>query len=289
MATIGVSKPYVAKYFDNGDGTVRYEQGARLALATQLSATIEVGENNVLYADNGVAESDKSFSSGTLTIGVDDLSQQGSKLILGVQEHKITVDGEEVAELVYDDDAVAPDLGFGCIIKKVKNKTSLWRAVVFTKVQFAIPEDAATTQGEAIEWQTPSLEATIMRDDSAKHTWKREATFDAEAKAEAYIKQCLEIQEEVLGQLAVQSAAGEGSGSTRITVTPAKAAGNSYKYAVGDSLPLPAAGQVCAEGYTSWDGAAEITAATGQRIVIVEVDGEGKAQKAGAATVTAKA
>lgn len=289
MATIGVSKPYVAKYFDNGDGTVSYTQGARLALATQLSATIETSDNNVLYADNGAAESDKSFSGGTLTIGVDDLSQDGSKIILGVQENKITVDGEEVAELVYNDDAVAPDLGFGCIIKKIKNKATRWRAVVFTKVQFAIPEDAATTQGESIEWQTPSLEATIMRDDSEKHTWKREATFDTESKAEAYIKQCLNIRDEALGELTVTSAAGTGSGDTKITVVPAKAAGNSYKYKVGASLTVPVLNQVCASGYTNWDGTADITAATGQKIMVVEVDAENRAKKAGTATVTAKA
>lgn len=90
--------------------------------------------------------------------------------------------------MVYDDDAVAPYLGFGCIIKKKRNNAIKWRAVVFTKVMFAIPSDAATTQGETIEWQTSELEATIMRDDSAKHAWKREATFDTEADAEAYIK-----------------------------------------------------------------------------------------------------
>ena len=57
----------------------------------------------------------------------------------------------------------------------------------------AVPNDAATTQGETIEWQTPQLTGTIMRDDSAKHAWKREATFTTEAQAEAYIKARLSI------------------------------------------------------------------------------------------------
>ena len=48
-------------------------------------------------------------------------------------------------------------------------------------------------QGETIEWQVPELTATIMRDDSAKHRWKREATFTTEAQAEAYIKNRLSI------------------------------------------------------------------------------------------------
>ena len=52
---------------------------------------------------------------------------------------------------------------------------------------FSVPADAATTQGESIEWQTPELSAVILRDDSANHAWKKEATFTTEAQAEAYI------------------------------------------------------------------------------------------------------
>ena len=60
-------------------------------------------------------------------------------------------------------------------------------------MQFAVPSDAATTQGESIEWQTAEISGTIMRDDSAKHPWKKEATFTTEAQAEAYIKARLGI------------------------------------------------------------------------------------------------
>ncbi len=290
MASIGVSKPYVAKYSDNGDGTVTYTGGVRLAKATEISASIETGDNNNLYADNGVAESDKSFAGGTLTVGVDDISQESSKVILGVKEGKITVNGEEVTELIYDDDTVAPNLGFGCIIKKKKDNVDKWRAVVFTKIMFGIPEDAATTQGESIEWQTPSIEATIMRDDSAKHMWKREATFDSEAQAEAYIKMVLQISGDALGELSLVSAAGAAVGETKLTVTPVKNAGNSYKYKTAvSSATLPAYDALCSTGYTAWDGAADIAATTGHKLLLVEVDAGNKAKKAGIATVTAKA
>ena len=192
MATIGVSKPYVAVYA-NADGVVTYSLGTRLALATEMSTTFETPSDNNLYADNGIAETDKEFAGGTLTLGVDDLDNAGAKLILGLKENTITVGEESVKELVYDDDRVAPYLGFGCIVKKKKGGVNKWRAVVLPKIMFNIPEDAATTQGESIEWQTPSIEGTIMRDDTAKHAWKREATFDSEAAAEAYIKQVLNI------------------------------------------------------------------------------------------------
>lgn len=95
--------------------------------------------------------------------------------------------------------------------------------------------------------------------------------------------------DETLGVLTVTSAAGTTSGDTKITVTPAKASGNSYKYKTGASVTAPAYDAVCSSDYTDWNGTADITATTGQKILIVEVDGSNKAKKAGITTVTSKA
>lgn len=198
MATIGLSKPYAALYQANG-GVVTYTKGQVMGKAVEVSASIETGDANNLYADNGVAESDRSFSNGTLTITTDDLTQEVSALLLGLTPSEITVGSETVSELVYNDDTEAPYLGVGLIIKKKRAGVYCYRAIVFPKVQFAVPEDSATTQGESIEWQTPQIEGTILRDDTEKHAWKREATLDTEAKAEAYIKQVLGITATEIG------------------------------------------------------------------------------------------
>ena len=192
MATIGVSKPYYALYQSEG-GTVSYQGGGLMGKAVELSASIEAGEENNLYADNMVVESDSSFAGGTLTITTDDLLQEASKVLLGLKTNEVTVGEEKVTELVYDDESVAPYLGVGIIIKKKRSGSYAYRAIIFTKVQFKVPEASATTQGEAVEWQTPAIEGSIFRDDSATHVWKREATLDSEEKAEAYIKQVLHI------------------------------------------------------------------------------------------------
>ena len=196
MATIGVSKPYYAVYSNTG-ATVKYAEGGVAGKATELNIEIEAAEDNALYADNTIAENDTSFSGGTLTVSTDDLTPEVATAILGVTSQALdTIDGvtdEDVNELIYDDDQTSPYLGFGIIIKKKHLNEYKWRAIVLTKIQFAIPSDAAVTQGETIEWQVPELTATIMRDDSAKHMWKREATFTTEAQAEAYIKNRLSI------------------------------------------------------------------------------------------------
>lgn len=196
MATIGLSKPHYAVY-SAGSGTPSYASGGVMGKATHADIEIETSEDNNLCADNAIAETDRSFAGGTLTLSTDDLSQEVSKAILGLTEQPLSeitgVTDEDVKELVYDDTQQTPYLGVGFIIKKKVNGVYKWRAVVLTKVMFAVPSDSATTQGESIEWQVPELSATIMRDDSATHMWKREATFTTEAQAEAYIKDRLNI------------------------------------------------------------------------------------------------
>lgn len=190
MAGIGLSKCVVATYTESS-GVITYSGTAILGKAVEFSTSLDSGEDNNLYADNAIAESDRSFAGGTLTISTDDLTQAGSALILGITPSTITVDGNSVSELIFNDDMVVPDLGYGTIVKKKVGGADKYRAVVLTKIKFNIPDEAATTQGETIEWQVPSLTATIMRDDSAKHTWKREATVDTEAEALAYIEEIL--------------------------------------------------------------------------------------------------
>ena len=196
MAVIGLSKPYYGIYSVSGT-TVSYANGAVMGKATEANIEIDTTEDNNLYADNAIAETDRSFAGGTLTLSTDDLSQDVAKAILGLTENTITgiegVTDTSVKELVYDDTQTTPYLGVGFIVKKKVGGAYKWRAVVLSKVMFSVPADAATTQGESIEWQVPELSATIMRDDSATHMWKREATFTTEAQAEAYIKNRLSI------------------------------------------------------------------------------------------------
>ena len=196
MATIGLSKPYYAVY-SAAENVVTYANGAVMGKATEANIEINTSDNNNLCGDNAIAETYRQFTSGTLTLSTTDLSQEVSKAILGLKEETLDsitgVTDEDVSELIYDDTQAIPYLGVGFIVKKVVNGVTMWRGLVLTKVMFSIPSDAATTQGETITWQVPSLTATIMRDDSATRMWKREATFTTEAQAEAYIKDRLSI------------------------------------------------------------------------------------------------
>lgn len=90
-----------------------------------------------------------------------------------------------------------------------------------------------------------------------------------------------------LGTLTVSSVEGTATGDTKVTISPEKAAGNSYKYKVTDTETTVTYGQNV-KNWTAWDGSKDITAETGKKITVVECDAEFRAVKAGSATVTAK-
>lgn len=196
MAGIGLRKPFFAKYsYDEKSGAVSYTGGGLLAKAVEFSASIESSDDNGLYADDMVAETDRSFAGGSISITTDDLTAEASAAILGITAKSVKIGaGEEtVQELVYDDSMTDTFLGFGIIIPKRRGGVNCFRAVVFPKIQFGVPEDSAKTKGKSIEWQTPTIEGTILRSDAEGHPWKREVTVPDEATAIAYIKHCLGI------------------------------------------------------------------------------------------------
>lgn len=185
MATVGFSKPYYAIYSNTGT-TVKYSSGGSLGKGVELSVDLDSGEANVLYADNAPAESASSFAGGTITITTDDLLLDAVAAILGMTVDDVsTPTGEEI---VFSANTATPYVGLGAIVKKIQGNATVWMAVVYPKIQFQNPGVSATTQGETIEWQTPELTATIMRDDTAEAVWQRWATFNTEADAETYVK-----------------------------------------------------------------------------------------------------
>lgn len=285
MAKIGVSKPYFALYNFSG-GSVSYSGGGIFAKAVEFGTTIESTEDNNFYADNAVQEADKArFASGTLSVTTDEMTMDATAALLGMALKAVTVDTKPYYELVYDDDLSSPDLGFGVIVKRIHNGREKYRAIVLCKVKFGIPADAATTQGETIDWQTSELSGTIMRDDTAKHGWKREASFATEAEARKYIQTILNI---TLGMLTLTSVAGAESGKTAVSVKEELGSGHLYLYQTAAEVTVPELDDVITTGYTAWDGVSEITATTGQDLLVVEVDKDDyRVLKAGTVEVVA--
>ena len=196
MATIGLSKPYFAVYSASGS-TVTYANGGLFGKATEMNIELNDGGSNILYADNGPAESDNQFSGGTVTITTDELSAAALTTALDMVEESISITGVTTTGakwLINNDQQNVPYVGVGGIAKKKIGGEIKYVAVVLDKVKLRNIAQSITTQGETIEWQTPSVTGDIFRSDKANHDWRRISTpLDTEAEAELCVKSYLNI------------------------------------------------------------------------------------------------
>ncbi len=189
MVTTGFSRIHVALYA-NTNGTVTYSGVKELARAVSMETDVETTEENAFYANNALAEIEPArFAKGTATITVDGLDGEEEAMILGITPKPTSIGEDSVEEIAYGEEMNPPYMGIGAVKRYQLNGAVTYRPVIFTKVRFAIPTDAAETQGEEINWQTQELEATLMRDDTAAKNWKiiPKTNFDTEEKAVAYI------------------------------------------------------------------------------------------------------
>lgn len=191
MARIGLLKPRIAKYA-YASGVVTYTDGQILGKAIEHDLTLNNSDPVILYADDGAAESVGGFSSGTLTVITDELPIEIAALIYGIEPETITtpVPGSAVS---FDDDTTPPYLGYGVIVPKIRNNVRTWMAVLLTKIKFNVVGDSFQTKGETVEFQTPELTATVMRDDTSKHKWRQWAEFGTEEAADDWLNTKLGI------------------------------------------------------------------------------------------------
>lgn len=197
MANIGLSKPYIGTYV-NTQGTVTYSARTVLGKFTNIDIALDSADDNILYADNGPAETDSQFSGGTVTITTDDLRPDAFKTALGLVEEAIatTIATTTPAPkwLVFNDNQNAPYFALGGIIKKKVDGAYKYQAFVLEKIKFKNPDLSVATQGETVEWQTPEIEAAILRSDAANHPWYRISTLlDSEEDAAAILEDYLKV------------------------------------------------------------------------------------------------
>lgn len=190
MAIVGCSY-FKGGIYNNNNGVVTYSDQAVIAKLVRMNLTMEENDDNDFYADNAIDETDSNFSGGTYEVNTNDLTDEMSALILGLQTNTLSsitgISDVGVKEVIFDDRQNAPYMGIGNVIKHKRNGVYYYRAVVLTKVQFKIPEESWDTQGKTISWQTPTIRGAVMKDDTTYHAWKYCATFSTEAQAIAYV------------------------------------------------------------------------------------------------------
>lgn len=185
MAFVGLLYAVAAPIQTEADGqAITYGKGQ--VIGGMMTAEIGYTRNsNPLYADDRVMEEDNSITGGTIKMGVDDVNDDARVMMLGdVKE------GDAGEEVYHETGESAPYVGTGYIrVRRKDNKTN-YIAYWVHKAIFGIGTESAKTKGQNIEWQTPTLEGSIMgvKNNAALQTRFRERrTFTKESEARAWL------------------------------------------------------------------------------------------------------
>lgn len=179
MAQIGLTNLWYGILTEGDDGTPSY--GGAKSFGKAVSAKVDVSTSDAsLYADDALAESDKSFQSAKVTLGVADDDMTTFAEILG---HKVSQPGGEMVRSAED---AAPWVGLGRVVTKMVNGKYVYKGEFLYKVRFAEPSQEDKTKGDSVDFSTPEIEGTAAT--LANGDWSAAQTFDTKDAAVAWVK-----------------------------------------------------------------------------------------------------
>ena len=194
MAGIGMYGVYYAKCVKNEGVTIGYSGGVKmLGKAISANFTPNNPEDNPLYANNGVAENDSSSASGgTLDMTLDRLKQDAAADLYGLAVEEVTanVGGTEVTgqALKYRGNEQSAPVGVAFVRMHQQDGMRKHEVVLYRSVTFGMPNEAAQTMGEAIEWQTPELSGVVQGlEGDGSEPWFESVVFPSQEAALEYI------------------------------------------------------------------------------------------------------
>ena len=154
-------------------------------LGKMIDAKLTENRSDVsLFADDGLAEYDNSFTGGNIALTLADVSEATYAELKGCVISQ--------GELTENDEDSAPEIGYGHIVTKMvdgekKDKVEFLPRIKVTKITAD-----AKTKGEAIEFNTVSLEGKVMSLNKAVNglqvgDWHKVKTFETLAAAITYL------------------------------------------------------------------------------------------------------
>lgn len=177
MAKIGLNNFRYSILTEAADGTPSYNGAKKPGKA--ISCNVEISNNSAtLYADDTLAESDTSFQSGTVTMGIDEDDLETMAELLG---HTIS-DGV-LTRNAYD---TAPYVGLGRIVMKMVNNVTKYKVEFLYKVKFSEPSAENQTRGESVEFATTEIEGTVAA--LKNGNWSVAQTFSNKEDALTYLE-----------------------------------------------------------------------------------------------------
>lgn len=186
MAYIGLAYPTIAKL---NPETNTYSNGFRMGKAVSVNITTNYNEAN-LTGDNVIAETVKEFRNGTIDLGITTIPIEAYSTVFG---HTVTT-GEDGTLIIDKTDDVPNYVGVGLLKEELVDGKKSYIAMWIYKVLFTESGESATTKGETISFQTPTITGTIMALDNKQ--WRERKIFEEEADAIAYLNEKANIPPE---------------------------------------------------------------------------------------------
>ena len=147
-------------------------------VAANLTVNLASGE---LYADDTLAEQLSEFSSGSIAMETDDMTDDNASEVYGctVSEGLVTYKQGDT-----------PPLGKLAYYKVLmRNGVRKFKGYYYPKVRAAIGNDNAQTRGSSITFQTSQTTFTVFAADDG--TWRQTKEFDTEATVKTWVQtQC---------------------------------------------------------------------------------------------------
>lgn len=251
MANIGLTNLWYSRLTETKNELTGFIEpvydGVR-TLGKAVSCAVEITSNTAkLYGDDALAESDTSFASGKITLGVTDDDEEVFAPLLG---HELDLDGS----VIRGAQDTAPYVGVGRVITKMVNGAYKYKAEIIYKAKFSEPNKDEKTKGESVEFATPTIAGDISALANANNSWSCGKTFNSKAEALEYIKT-------KLGGSRYAVTYDLNGGTSTVPIAP-------QTVQEGNSVILPAGTGITAPEGMTFDGWS--TSATAETYLIVE-------------------
>lgn len=151
-------------------------------VSANLTVNLASGE---LYADDSLAEQLSEFSSGTIAMETDDMSDQVAGEVYGCK-----VEGGIVTSNTND---TAPRGGLAYYKTLMRKGVKYYKGFYYPRVRAALGNDNAQTRGSSITFQTTQTSFTVFADDSGN--WREMKTFTDKDSAAAWCEQKTNVSE----------------------------------------------------------------------------------------------
>lgn len=184
MAYIGLEYPVAAKIEkENENARPTYTGG--MVIGRAMSGNVSFERNNEeMYADNVIAESDNSIIGGTVTLQLDKLVEAAKKLLLNMKE-----DATNAGDVI-EYSGASPEVGFGYIRNQRFKGKPLITAYWIFKVQFGLSNEDIQTKQKNYQFQGESIEGNMMPiavNDTGEPAVRIHREFDTIPAAKAWL------------------------------------------------------------------------------------------------------